>query len=381
VTGELTRAQIVGRVMLGLVALVVAVNALFYFIEQATGAPGGPVSSSYATAESGLAAYATLLQQQGRSTVQLRTPVTAGLSSSATLVVLDPENLGPRETDAMRSFVRSGGRLVAGGASPYWLEDVMDDPPTWSLDGDVSPGVLVPAPELDGVDHVRAAGTGSWSNAGASLPVLGDGDGSLLTVASIGLGRLVLFADSSPLQNALLDSNDNAALALAVAGEPDRPVVFAEAAHGYGRATGVGALPPRWRWAFAGLMLAAVVMMVARGRRLGPPEEATRALPPARREYARSLAAILERTRSPGDAAVAVQEAAHRRIVQRAGLGAGAGRAELRAAAGALGLPEGQVRALFETVASTSDLMAAGRALASLSAGRGAIAGGKKGAV
>ena len=45
---------------------------------------------------------------------------------------------------------------------------------------------------------------------------------------------MVALADPSPVQNGFLASDDNAALALGLAGSPDRTVLFAEGAHGYG---------------------------------------------------------------------------------------------------------------------------------------------------
>ena len=51
------------------------------------------------------------------------------------------------------------------------------------------------------------------------------------------------------------------------------------------------ALPSRWKVLLAGLVLAALVYLVARGRRLGPPEEESREPPPPRRAYVDSLAA------------------------------------------------------------------------------------------
>jgi hypothetical protein len=47
----------------------------------------------------------------------------------------------------------------------------------------------------------------------------------------------------------------------------------------------------------AGLALAALVALWGLGRRLGPPEDAERPLPPPRAEFVDALAAALERTK------------------------------------------------------------------------------------
>jgi hypothetical protein len=50
------------------------------------------------------------------------------------------------------------------------------------------------------------------------------------------------------------------------------------------------------------MLLAAFAFMLARGRRLGPPEAAARELAPARRLYVESLGTLLARTRRPAEA-------------------------------------------------------------------------------
>jgi hypothetical protein len=120
---------------------------------------------------------------------------------------------------------------------------------------------------------------------------------------------VLLLARSSPLQNRLLGRADNAALGLALAGEAGRPVVFVETVHGYGLASGLAAIPDRWLWVLGGLLVAALTWMLARGRRLGPPERERRELPPPRRAYVEALGAALARTRSPQAAGEVVRSA------------------------------------------------------------------------
>jgi hypothetical protein len=105
--------------------------------------------------------------------------------------------------------------------------------------------------------------------------------------------------------------------------------------------------------------------MVARGRRLGPPEPAARELPPPRRAYVDALAHSLGRTRRPGDAAAPVRARARRTIARRAGLPADAADDDVRAAALRLGLEEGEA----DAVLGAGDPIAAGTALARLQGG------------
>jgi hypothetical protein len=301
-----------------LVAIVIAANLALQRIDRAIGTPGGPTSSSFATARDGLAAYAELLDRNGHRVVRLRTaPAESELDRGSTVVVLDPQGLTGEDVRVLRMFVEAGGRLVAGGlGAGAWLGQLLDDPPVWAPGGPTVARPLVPAPELVAVRRVRAAGEGSWRDSGAALPAVAGRAQALVSVATPGDGRAVLLADASPLQNRLLDRADNAALGLGLAGGRGRTVVFAESVHGYGRASGLRAIPGSWRWTLGGLLVAALVWMVARGRRLGPPERARRALAPPRREYVEALGTVLARTRSPAAALARLERGRLARAVE-----------------------------------------------------------------
>jgi hypothetical protein len=358
------------RALVGALVVILGLNLLSAGVTTVTGGsgPGGPPSSSYATADDGLAAYAELLARHGHSVERLRVSLDrADLEPGATVVVADPRSgLTGDEASALAAFVRGGGRLVAAGAGAAdLLEALPGGGPEWAAAGVRSAGPLVPAPEVAGVATVETAGEGSWSSAGATLPVLGGPAGVLATVADVGAGRVVAIADASPLQNRLLDRADNAAFALAVAGA-GRPIAFAEAQHGYGRRTGIGALPSRWRWALAGGFLAALVWMWSRGRRLGPADDVERTGAPPRRAYVDALAAGLARTHQPDVAMAPLQERARRRLAARAGLVSDAGERELREAAARLSLAPAEVEALFRPCHSDDDIVAVGRVMARL---------------
>ena len=294
-----------------LVAIVVGLRVL----DDATRPPGGHRSSSYATAPDGAAAYATLLQRSGHVVERLRAPLSsAQVDAGATLVVLDPGTLGDPAVDALRAFAERGGQLVAGGLDARALTRLLGAQVALASRSADGATALVP---LVGVRRVRASGDRAFSQTGPALPVLARGDAVLLAIATLGRGRVALLADSSPLTNELLADDDDAALGLALAGPAGRPVVFAESVHGYSRATGLSALPTGWRVALAGLLAAAIVLMLARGRRLGPPERTDRPVPPARREHVDAVAATLRRTRRPDEAAEPLREAVRARLGER----------------------------------------------------------------
>jgi hypothetical protein len=360
----------VARALVGTVVVVIGLNLLIGGVTFVTGGsgPGGPASSSYATAEEGLAAYAELLGQRGHPVRQLRESLDrAGLDPRTTLVLADPRNVTREEGRAMAGFLGAGGRLVASGSSAApVVAALLGGGPEWDDVEVRSARPLVPVPEVAGVASVETAGTGAWIDAGGTLPALAGPDGVLLVVASVGPGRVVGLADTSPLQNRLLARADNAALAVALVGEAGRPVAFAEAHHGYGRSTGLGAVPSRWRWAAALGFVAAVVWMWSRGRRLGPADDVERPQAPARKAYVEAMAASLARTRQPAVAVAPLQDRARRRLAERAGLPADASDDALRRAAVDLRLPADEADALLRPPRTDDDVVAVGRAVARL---------------
>ena len=217
---------------------------------------------------------------------------------------------------------------------------------------------------LGDVRTVSSDARGLWQEADGVLLEAERGRGALALRRELGRGEVVLLSDASPLQNELLASADNAAFGLAVAGPPGRPVLFAESFHGYGVASGLDAVPTRWWWVFGGLLLAAIVLALAQGRRLGPAELPGRALPPARVEFAEALATQLARTRPRGDAVRTAQRLVRERLLRRLRLPPDASEPDVRAAAGARGVDAQIVDAAL--VESQPDLLAAGRALREL---------------
>ncbi|HEY4236094.1 MAG TPA: DUF4350 domain-containing protein [Gaiellaceae bacterium] len=311
------------RIALVVVAVLVAVNLALRFLGTLTGGtPGGPRSSSYATSPRGDAAFAELLGRAGHPVEQVRSlPHSSPPRPGATVFLLDPPAVNPTDLEALRTFARGGGRLVAAGLSPEAGRE------------------LVPS----GSRH---------------------GHGRILVTARVGRGMVQLLADSSPLQNRLLGSGDNAAFGLALAGPRNRPVEFLESYHGYGTGSGLSALPLAWKLLLGGLGLAALVYMVARGRRFGPPEEEGRSLAPPRREYVDSLAAVVARSKRRDAAVEPVQHEARDAVLRRASLPPDVDNHVVRVAAKRLGLADEDAEALLRRPQTDAEVLALGRVAA-----------------
>jgi Domain of unknown function (DUF4350) len=332
------------RVGLGFVAVIVAVNIVLRVLGTLTGGtPGGPQSSSYATAPAGAAAYAELLGRAGHPIDQVRSlPRDASPSPDATVLLLDPPSVAPADVDALAAFVRAGGRLVASGLSQDAMRKL---------------GAGAPS-RVRGRRSARAGGLAIRTD-GLTWRAHG-----FLLVSRLGSGVVDLLPDASPLQNRLLGAAGNAAFGLALAGPPARPVEFLESYHGYGRSAGLSALPFAWKLLLGGLALAALVWLVARGRRFGPPEPEGRDLSPPRREYVDSLAGVLLRGRRRDEAVEPVRREARRVLLARAALPSDAADADLEAAARRLGMPDDEAKALLQPARTDADVLSIGRALA-----------------
>ena len=361
------------RWLLVAAAAVLGLNAGLAGLATVTGGsgPGGPRSSSYATSGEGMAALAQLVADDGHPVRRLRTSLDrAGLDPGGTLVLADVAGGTQAELQAVVGFVEAGGRLVVAGDGADLMVGRLAGSGPAPAGGRATPArPLAPVPEVAGVDRVVSEGVGSFATgqAGATLPILGTPQGTLAVVAAVGEGgRVVAVADATPWHNRLLAKADNAAFALAAMGEASRPVAFAEAPHGYGSGSGLSAVPSEWKWALAIALAAVLAFMWAKGRRLGPPEELERILPPPRRAYVDAMASGLVRTRQPAEAMAPLQAAGRRRLARRAGLPADAGDDELRAAAVRAGLPDADVAGLLVAAVTDDQVMAAGRALARL---------------
>ena len=323
--------------------------------------PQGPASSSYATAPAGVAAYAELLGRSGYRVRRTRSsPEEEAPDARDTLVLLDPGRLTGAETRALARFAERGGRLVAGGRGTSDLAAALRSGVSASAGG---PDRWTPGAPLPGVREVQTAGDRSFEIFDRALPLLVADGAATLVALRPGRGEVLLLADASPLQNRLLAAADNARLGLALAGPKARRVVFVESVHGYDEQTGLAALPSRWKAALVLAAIAALLLMLARARRLGDPEPAARTLDPARREHVAAVAASLARTSDRAATAGALRDAARSALARRAALGPDPDDDALRTAAQAAALQPDEVAAL---VGADPDLIATGRALARL---------------
>jgi hypothetical protein len=354
------------RALLVILVIFIAANVVLSIIDSATrGADEtSPASSSLSTGSRGLAAYSSLLRHFGISVRQQRGSIDdATLDPSATLVLLDPGSVGETAAHRLRQFVEHGGRLVAGGSNPRWLDSLVTNPPTWSSDARRHYPAASGEPEQRGFHTVQTDAEGSWQDPGGAAVIAGTADDSLALATNVGSGRLILLADSTPLQNALLDHADNAGFAVSIVGG-NHQVVFAEGVHGFGNDTGLAAIPTRWKLAIALTLLAALLLMLAQGRVIGGPEEVRRSLPPARGAYVTALAQVIQGSKQPGLALAPLQARARADLGRRLGLAPDVGDDEFRRVATNAGWTGEDLDALLQPAGDRRSVLAVGRAWA-----------------
>jgi len=348
------------RVAIVLGTIVVGFNVGLRAVDTATSGAerSGSDSDPTSTAPNGTSAWSRLLEVNGVP-VDHRSELATPLDSDTTIVVLD---VPVESVDAvsLRTFVAAGGRLVTGGSTAdSWFGAILDDPPSWSPRGARSVVPTGRAAETDGVTSVATSGHGSWGSLGSSRALLGDDGTIVAALASVGAGTVVALADTSIVQNQLLATDDNAAFALDIT---RGPVMFVDLRQ-TSRATGLAALPDRWKLALIGLVVAFGVGAVALGRRTGPPDPPGVPVQPARRTYVDAIGLALERTRDPAEALAGLRRHVRAELARRAGLGAETGDTELRAAASRLGWSPREIDAVVGTT-SNATIIDAGRALA-----------------
>jgi len=307
----------VTRVLVTLGALVVGINLAAYALRLVVGRdPGGPTSSSFATAGDGLAAFSRLAEREGHPVVRLTVPLDqAVLAPEATIVVARPRHFSESEGARLSSLARAGTRVVLLGD----VEQVgpLAEGLAWTSGGPRRSTVQAPVELVSGIEELEGAGNARWQLAARWLPVAGDrwnGEArTVLATVRAGSGEVIALADATVLDNEHLARADNAALGLRALGPPDRPVFFAEAAHGFGAGRGWSAAPGSWRWAAALGAFSIMVLFWARGRRFGPADRVTRSLAPARSAFAESLALTLDKADQPAVATEALARRARRR--------------------------------------------------------------------
>jgi hypothetical protein len=349
----------------------VAIVSFGVFLSQISGTGS---SSKRSTQESpadggptGLLAFVALLDSAGHEIERVdEAPSDGDLDSDKTAFLLAPGKLTAADATTLNDLAADGGLVVvAGDPGDEGLSRLLGSDA--QIDGG-QPALAAPlaiAPETAGVAGVELADGTAFDSAGGALPIIGASGDVNAVATNVGEGRVVVIADDSAFQNSQIALADNALFALNLAGPEGREVQLVESVR-TPPGSGLSALPSAWGWAALGLLVAALALAWASGRRLGPVELQSRALPPPRKAYVDAVAGALVRTRDPGAAVVPLRDAARDRLARKAGLPRDASDVQIREAAKAAGLDPAEVEVVSGQNGEGAMLAAAG-ALAKLS--------------
>ena len=257
----------------------------------------GPFGSSFVTTEHGVGAWHDMLEELGRETDQLRVPAAvAELGPSTAIIVVDPASsrFDLAYADALLRHAESGGRVVLVGVRN--LSQRFNQPVDLvaGAEGTARPSSVDPV--LTGVEAILTSDSERYSSDGGAAieTLMQDANGAVVIRWKHGLGDVIAVSDPWLFANRSMDQADNAVLAVRITG--GGPVVFDEYVHGFGD-EGLSGLASRLVTLAAVGLVAAGLAMWAIGKRLGPPQQTSRAFPPARSQYLDAMSRTLAQTR------------------------------------------------------------------------------------
>jgi hypothetical protein len=226
------------------------------------------------------------------------------------------------EAGALLRWAEAGGRLIVADPTSAVLPLAGTAPD--GLVGIVGGTTLradCAAAEATGVDRIVArASDMTLAVAPAFVGCFGGRDGPYLVSGRYGDGSVVFLGGVSALTNELLRSEDNALLAIRLAGGGPQVVFGTPVPLVEGRSSGGlwSSMPDRAKVVVLALCLAALVFAFVRGRRLGRPIAEAPIAPIPASELPRAVGRLYRRAKDPGYAGRRMREATTAKLARRA---------------------------------------------------------------
>jgi hypothetical protein len=354
------------RTLLCLFGGIVALNLIVWAATSLSsgGSVSGPDGSTFVTTRDGSAAVAGMLERLGIEVVRSRLPLDeAALSSETTLVLIDvaAADYTTSELRALEEFLDAGGSVVVAGATEV-VGRLLPDASVWRSQGGSIAHPRGPLLEEDSFQSVLLSGFGSFEVSNSDTPIwVTDGEEAVAVARSVGDGFFAWVADSYPFHNDGIGQEESA-VAIYRLLDPSGTVVFDEVRHGFRQNGGLWlVIPANWRRMLGLAGVVALLGLIAYARRLGPPHDFRRRLPPSREAYLEAVAGIMSRAGASADATEVIRTEARARL--RARTSEGADLAEVAAAAG---LDGRETEAILGESRDDETLMAADGGLAIL---------------
>lgn len=224
------------------------------------------------------AAYLTLLEL-GYDVERSIEPMTALRAEplATTLILSGEEPASDQDKRAFRAFVDQGGTLVAigvnGGSALGLVIPSGEKPPSLFNESIETFRPLLPSPLVGGVTEItmRADGERVFLP-GTYVPIYGASlDNPVVAAASLGKGRVVWLADTTPFANAQLGEAGNLRFLLNVVGaRSGRRVVFDEHYQGHKRSLVSYTAGTPLPWIALQVGLIGIAVLLTHSRRQGP---------------------------------------------------------------------------------------------------------------
>jgi hypothetical protein len=315
------------KLAIGFAALVALALALSIFVVS-TDAGSGGLPSSYSAGNDGTKAAFLLLEKMGYSPKRWTENPRglANLPPNATLILAEPIPAEESDVEAVRQFLRKGGRVVATGAGfarfvSKHTTQVGRPHFQWKSYRPHEPSDLT-----RGIDEIVLAPQLRFGSEGAESPFL-DGDENPVTRFSYGAGEVIWWSTTEPMSNSGIREKDNAQLLMNSVGAAGRgPVLWDEYFHQGGKTVVDSVLESPLRWGLLQAALIGVLVCFTYSRQFGPVRLSVATPRLAPMEFVETLAALYQKA---GAAHIAVE------IVYEQFRGALQRRFSVRASAGA----------------------------------------------
>jgi hypothetical protein len=287
-------------------ALLMALASVLAIFAARAGGQGGALPSSYSAGNNGTKAAFLLLGQMGyapqRWTANPRK--LADLPPHATLILADPIPSDEGDVEAVRQFLRNGGRVVATGVG---FAQFVPRPPiragtphfAWKDYPPHEPSALT-----RGIHAITLAPKFYFDSEKLDAPFL-DGDESPVTRFSYGAGEVIWWSTADPMSNSGIRESDNAQLLLNSVGDPVRgPVLWDEYFHQGGKTVVDSVLASPLRWGLLQAALIGALVCLTYSRQFGPARQSVASSRLAPMEFVETLAALYQKS---GAAHIAVE--------------------------------------------------------------------------
>ncbi|MBP2327637.1 hypothetical protein JOF56_008022 [Kibdelosporangium banguiense] len=262
-------------------------------------------------APTGSRAVARLLTAQGVQIHPVDTAQAAGeaLDGGATLLITQPNWVNPVRLNQLRDQARTVVAIAPQGDAVGALIPGVDSAASVPT-GTREPGCSLPAARAAGAARIGGI---TYSDEFSCY------DGTL-----VARSQTILLGGAAPLSNETLAEEGNAALALRLLGQHQRLVWYrpslADPARDGGQQSFYDLIPPGWKFGLGQVVIAILLFMLWRGRRLGP--VVTEPLPVVVRaaETAEGRARLYRRAGATDHAADALRRSAINRLIPLLGL-------------------------------------------------------------